>query len=64
MSQEYRLCGCGSEMELVDKYASMKQRPSVNEYVLTCKKCGLTVSHPSKSTHKLRAAWNAVQGGQ
>lgn len=51
-------CPCGGKMEVLNDQRHLKQRVSRNKYELVCIKCGLTVKHPTKSTHKLITAWN------
>ena len=61
MNEELKPCPCGGKMELLNDQRHMQQRVSRERFELVCADCGLTVKHPSKSTHKLIHLWNARQ---
>ena len=56
--KELKPCPCGGKMELLNDQRHLTQRVSRERFELVCADCGLTVRHPSKSTHKLIRLWN------
>ena len=53
---------CGGEVELLDCYRHIKQRPSCNKNEFVCKSCGAIVNW-DMSDHKKIKAWSRRADG-